>query len=298
MRHWTMGDARAALLRAGFVQDGEALEFFERESRIAVRFQSDRIAWFPTTGEGQRLLIKESRVLRLLEQHCHFSAPRVIHEDETGWCVRRFLQGTVRPADLAARIQRDSAFAQLFGEDLGRILAEQHTRVPAEELESWLPRIKDWPRPEDLPRLPEVVGDASLLERIYRALERRNAIRDDLPVLVHTDLGVHNVVIDTDTFRVAGIIDYEGAVFGDRHQDFAFMVFQQHREPVLEGALSTYEPATGMTIDRDRVLLLNAVAAIGFLGFRYGHPPEEAWCGRTLEQDLAWTRAALGFAGL
>lgn len=275
-----------------------ALEFLAFENRIAVRLQSDRIAWFPTTEEAEVRLAKERRVLRLLEKYCQLAVPRVIYEDETGWDLRSFVQGTVRPTDLADRIQRDSGFAYLFGEDLGRMLAEQHTCVPPEDLEGWLPRTKDWPRAEDLPRIPEIVQDARLLERIKLALERRRAIRDESPVLVHTDLGVHNIVIDPESFRVTGIIDYEGAILGDRHQDFAFMVFQQHREPVLEGALSTYEPATGMKIDRDRVLLLNAVAAIGFLGFRYGHPAEEAWCGRTLQQDLAWTRAALGFAGL
>ncbi|MGH8218924.1 MAG: phosphotransferase family protein [Steroidobacteraceae bacterium] len=117
-------------------------------------------------------------------------------------------------------------------------------------------------------------------------------------MLVHADLGLHNVVVDPETLRVAGVIDYEGAVYGDRHQDFAVMVFQQDEEPMFEGALAVYEPLTGTKIDRDRVLLLNAVAAIGFLGFRHGHPPEEAWCGRTLDEDLAWTQAALVRAGI
>jgi hypothetical protein len=44
--------------------------------------------------------------------------------------------------------------------------------------------------------------------------------------------------------------------------------------------------------------LLNAIAAIGYLAYRHGHAPDEEWCGRTLEQDLAWARAALTCAGL
>ena len=298
MRHWTRQEARAALLRAGLVQRAEALEFSAGESRFRVQLPNDKIAWFPTTAEGQSLLVKERRVLRLLERYCHFSAPRVLHEDEAGWELRTFVRGAVQPTGLLERIRGDAKFAHQLGEDFGRILAEQHTCVPPGELEGWLPRIKNWPRSEDLRRLPEIVQDANLLERIRLALERRAAIRDDHPVLVHTDLGLHNVVVDPDTLRVAGVIDYEGAVFGDRYQDFAFLVFQQHEEPVLEGALSAYVPATGVKIDRDKVLLLNAVAAIGFLGFRYGHPPEEVWCGRTLEQDLARTYEALATAGL
>jgi aminoglycoside phosphotransferase (APT) family kinase protein len=298
MRHWTMQEARAVLLGKGFVKSPEALEFRAGESYIAVPLPDDKIAWFPTTTEGQRRLVKERRVLRLLEEHCRFPAPRVIYEDDTGWELRTFVPGMVRPGYMFERMRSDANLAYLLGEDLGRILAEQHTCVPAEELEGWLPRVKDWPRPEDLSRLPEMIQDSNLVERIYRALERRAAIRDDHPVLVHADLGLHNAVVDPDTMRVTGVIDWEGAVFGDRHQDFAFMVFQQPEEPMLEGALSAYEPVTGMKIDRDRVLLLNAVAAIGFLSFRYGHAPEEAWCGRTLEQDLAWTHKALAIAGL
>jgi aminoglycoside phosphotransferase (APT) family kinase protein len=298
MRHWTVQEARAALLGKSLVKSAEALEFRTGESYIAVPLPDDKIAWFPTTAEGQRRLVKERRVLRLLEEHCRFPAPRVIYEDDTGWDLRTFVRGVVRPAYMVECIQSDANLGYLLGADLGRILAEQHTCVPAEELEGWLPRVNNWPRSEDLSRLPEIIQDSNLLVRIKLALERRAAIRDDHPVLVHADLGLHNVVVDPDTLRVTGVIDWEGAVFGDRHQDFAYMVFQRPEEPMLEGALSAYEPAAGMKIDRDRVLLLNAVAAIGFLGFRYGHAPGEAWCGRTLAQDLAWTHKALTFAGL
>ncbi|HJS88657.1 MAG TPA: phosphotransferase [Steroidobacteraceae bacterium] len=300
MRQWTVQEARAALLRRGLAQSLEAVEFVEGENCIVFfPLPNDKIAWFPTTAEGQRRLVRERRVLRLLERYCHFSAPRVVYEDDTGWDLRTFVRGFVRPTYMLERIQSDANLAHQLGEDLGRILAEQHTCIPPEELEGgWLPRVKNWPRPEDLSRLPEIVQDSKLLERINLALERRAAVRDYHPVLVHADLGLHNVVVDPDTLRVTGVIDWEDPVFGDRHQDFAFMVFQRPEEPMLEGALSAYEPAVGMKIDRDRVLLLNAVAAIGFLGFRYGHAPEEAWCGRTLEQDLAWTHKALAIAGL
>jgi aminoglycoside phosphotransferase (APT) family kinase protein len=298
VRYWTTRDAEAALLQAGFAQDPAELKCDTGEGRIAVRLPDDRMAWFPTNAEGERLLARERRVLRLIEQHCHFAAPRVIHEDRSGWELRKIVAGDVRPAGLQQRVERDASFARLFGGDLGRILAEQHTRIPKAALGDWLPSAPNWPRPEDLAFLPEVVQDAGLLGRIQRALERRAALRDDSPVLVHADLALHNIAVDPESQRVAGVFDYEGAVFGDRHQDFAYMVFQQSEEPMLEGALAAYEPATGVKIDRQRVHLLNAIAAIGFLGFRHGHLPEEPWCGRTLAEDLAWTEAALALAQL
>jgi hypothetical protein len=69
------------------------------------------MAWFPTNAEGQRLLGKERGVLRLLEKHCYFSAPRVLYEDQTGWELRGLVPGAVQPAGLRGRIQRDSTFA-------------------------------------------------------------------------------------------------------------------------------------------------------------------------------------------
>jgi aminoglycoside phosphotransferase (APT) family kinase protein len=290
----------AALVRAGFPHDPHVLEFDSREDRSAVRVSPDRMAWFPSNEQGRNSLSKERRILRLLERYCRFPAPRVLHEDDTGWDLRAPVQGAVQPPGLAERVIGDPAFAHSFGADLGRILAEQHTRIPPAELAGWLPTTPNWPRPEDLPHVAEVVDDPRLLARIDQALRRRAESRRVLqdPVLAHSDLGLHNIVVDPVSYRVVGLFDYEGAVFGDRHHDFAYMAFPSAKEPMLEGALSTYVPATGIRIDRDRVRLLNAVAAIGFLAFRRGHPPEEAWCGRTLAQDLAWTGAALHQVGL
>lgn len=290
----------AALGKAGFPHDPHELALDAREDRSAVRVSANRMAWFPSNEQGRKSLSKERRILRLLDRYCRFPAPRVLYEDDTGWDLRAVVQGAVQPSGLFERLVGDPVFAHSFGADLGRMLADQHTRIPPTELAGWLPAIPNWPRPEDLPHLGEVVDDPRLLAGIGRALqqyaESRSALQD--PVLVHADLGPHNIVVDPISRRPLGLFDYEGAVFGDRCHDFAYMVFPPAEEPMLEGALSTYEPATGISIDRDRVRLLNAIAAIGFLAFRRGHLPREAWCGRTLAQDLAWTGAALQRVGL
>ena len=62
---------------------------------------------------------------------------------------------------------------------------------------------------------------------------------------------------------------------------------------MLDAALTVYEPATGRTLDRDRIRLYNAACAITFLAFRSGTPPEQKSCGRTLAEDLCWVRMAL-----
>jgi aminoglycoside phosphotransferase (APT) family kinase protein len=287
------------LAEAGVRFDAGALQLYPREDCLGVRLPDDRMAWFPLDEQGRAALAMERRVLRLLQAHCKFSAPRVVYESESGWDLRELVPGVVDPLAVYARVQKDSAFTYALGEDLGRILAEQHTRIPSAELAGWLPVAPSWPRPQDIPCLRQVVDNAEMLARIDAALRRHASVTlvSD-PVLVHGDLGPHNIALDPASYRLTGVFDYRGAVFGDRHHDFTYMIFQTAEEPMLDGALASYEAVTGIRINRQRVRLLNAVAAIGFLAFRHGHPPEEAWCGRSLTEDLVWTDAALRQIGL
>jgi aminoglycoside phosphotransferase (APT) family kinase protein len=298
--HWTLAQVSAALAGAGFGCDPGALELLPRDDRLLALVPGERLAWFPQNEAGRALLGKERRVLRLLERYCRFAAPRVLYEDDAGWDVRRKVSGVVDPPELWGRIQSNDAFAHALGRQLGMMIAEQHQRVPSSEIEGWLTPVVNWPRAEDLPFLQEVTDDAPLRGRMQRALRDREELQREVTdrVLIHGDLGPHNIVVDPVTYRVAGLIDYEGAAYGDRTQDFVYLVLQRADEPMLEGAIDAYQSITGVAIDRGRVRLLNAVAAIGFLAFRHGHPPEEVWCGRTLDEDLAWTRAALSQAGL
>jgi aminoglycoside phosphotransferase (APT) family kinase protein len=52
-------------------------------------------------------------------------------------------------------------------------------------------------------------------------------------VLVHTDLGLHNVAVDPETKEVRGVFDYDGAAWADRHHDFRYLVLSIPHEPVL-----------------------------------------------------------------
>lgn len=207
-----------------------------------------------------------------------------------------------RPLEIYEQARSNPALAKRIGEALGRLLADQHMNVPTAELTGWLPAMPNWPRAEDLPNLPRVVEDRALLARIDEALVQREAIvrAPGARVLTHSDLGFHNIAFDPATLEVVGVFDYDGATFADRHFDFKNMSLHcaDGSEPLLEAAATTYEKLSGSAIDRDRVRLLNAIEAIGFLGFRYGHPPEEEWCGRTLAQDLDWANRALTAAGI
>ena len=54
---------------------------------------------------------------------------------------------------------------------------------------------------------------------------------------------------------------------------------------------------SGVRLSRARIRQLNAACAVSFLAYRAGSAPEDRPAGRTLEEDLAWTRMALERAG-
>ena len=292
--------AAALLGRVGFPVDPGAARVEPREDRWAVRLPGDRMAWFPMNPKGARRLAFERRVLDLLAARCSFRAPRVLHADEAaGWQLRELVPGVCDPWALYLRVKADRVLARRIGRALGGILAEQHACAGPEDLSGWLPDRPSWPEPGERlwATLPRVVSDPGLLRAIGRVIRRyEDAVAGTAPgdrVLVHGDLGLHNIALAPGTDEVAGVFDYEGAAWADRHQDFRYLVFAHDDEAMLDGALEVYEPATGQHLDRDRILLGNAACAIGFLAYRCGTPPEARSCGRTLAEDLDWLGRAL-----
>ena len=90
-----------------------------------------------------------------------------------------------------------------------------------------------------------------------------------------------------------GVFDWDGAAWADRHHDFRYLIFHPVNDALLEAAIAVYEPAVGCSIVRDRVRLYNAACAVGFLADRGDASPDARPCGRTLAEDLAWTRGAV-----
>jgi aminoglycoside phosphotransferase len=283
---------------ADIAVDGTRVQLESRKGRFLVHLDDDRIAWFPDQPEGRVAIENERRILRLIEKYCRFRAPRILYEDAEGWDVRAIVPG-VAAVDFLKQVRTDPRGAERTGATLGRILAEQHSRIPASEL-GWMARIPSWPESAAIENLPKVIENARLLARISRALEHREKIAVSVSdaVLVHGDLGAWNLAVSPDGGEVQGVFDYGDAVFGDRHQDFKYMQFHRPEEQVmLEAAIQCYEDSAKITLDRPRIRYFNAIEAIGFLGFRFGHAPGEAWCGRTLEEDVEWTTTALEAAG-
>ena len=289
--------ACALLAEAGVLVSPEAVRVEPREDRWAVSLPGTRMAWFPMNPTGTCRLATERRVLDLLAARCAFRAPRVLHAADAGWQLRDLVPGLCDPWGLYRRTRDDRTLARRIGRSLGGILAQQHAGVREADVAGWLPRVPHWPEPAERlwTQLPHVVGDAGLLRAIARLLRRYEDQMDDAAcdrVLVHGDLGFHNVAVKPGADEVAGVFDYDSAAWADRHQDFRYLVLG-HGEDELDGALEVYEPAMGLQLDRKRIRLCNAACAIGFLAFRCGTLPEARSCGRTLAEDLDWVKQAL-----
>jgi aminoglycoside phosphotransferase (APT) family kinase protein len=285
-----------ALKDAGIVVDPAAVAVLQRDDRFACALSGDRMAWFPLNEAGLARLDREARVLRLLTQHCNFRVPIVDYEAPTGWQVRRSVPGHCDPVATYRRATGDRAFATALGHAIGAMLASQHHAIDTADLTGWLPAKPSWPPPKSgIERdLPLVVHDAPLIDRALQVIDRHESELDTAdPVLIHSDLGFHNMVVDQVTGSLVGVFDYDDAAFADRHHDFKYLLLDVADEVLLQSAIAAYRAAGGKSIDLGRVRLLNAASAVGFLALRAGHGPNERPAGRSLEEDLNWTRLAL-----
>jgi aminoglycoside phosphotransferase (APT) family kinase protein len=292
------GAVARALAAAGVA--GAVLDILPRDDRFAARLPGERMAWFPAGPRGLKRLRRERRVLRLLAATCDFRVPVVTHEAPEGWDVRDLVAGPFEPGAVYERVKADPGFARRLGAQMGAVLAAQH-RVPTHSLVNRLPTRPGWPesRAYVRRRLPQVTDDAPLTARAlavteaYLAAEAGSVDR----VLVHADFGFHNLVIDPRSGRLHGVFDYDGAALADPAHDFKYMLLDDEDETLLEAAIAAYEPAAGAALDRARIRLLNAASAVTFLAFRAGAAPAERPAGRTLAEDLRWTRLAMARAG-
>jgi hypothetical protein len=289
--------ASRALREAGVSHPAEALHIAAREERWAVSLPDGRIAWFAASEVGARRLAVERRVLGLLADRCSFRVPKLLFVSNSGIDIRRIVPGRCDPWGLYRRCVADSGLAQKIGRAIGRILTEQHSRVVETDVAGWLPRRVSWPEKGAWlrERLPRVIDDHGLVRASGEIIDRYEGMQVHAAdrVLVHGDLGLHNLALDPQTDAVNGVFDYDGAAWADRHHDFRYLLFDVGREDMLDAALETYEPTIGRGLDRGRIRLYNAACAIGYLAFRVGVPPERKSCGRTLAEDLRWVRSAL-----
>jgi aminoglycoside phosphotransferase (APT) family kinase protein len=296
--------ARELLRTAGVHVPVEKLTVERRERRWILNWADPtHLAWLPADADGAAQLDIENRMLTLVAKHCSFAVPRTLYFDPAnGLAIRTRIPGAVDPEGLYQRMRRDPALGGRIGQWLGRALAELHA-IPVQNVSGWLPARPSWPEPLMWIRenLPEVLdAKSALLPRLNALLRHYEVLidRQHDPVPAHTDLGLHNLVVDPESGLPRGVIDFDAAAYVDRHLDFRYFVFNTADNSLLERALKSYYEATGRTLETKKVYLHNALSACSYLANRVGHDASEAWYGRTLAEDLAWVDMALRRVGL
>lgn len=285
-----------SLREFGFDVANGDIRIERRDERWQAFLPQERLAWFAASAEGRTRLATERRLLRLVAERCSFAVPRILAVDESaGFDIRAMVAGTADPFSVFNAVKQQSV-ADRVGKAIGSLLADQHQNIRHQDVHGWLRNGLTWPESAGwvAQRLPRVVDDQSLIEAAAAAMAAYEAVRvsaDDRAV-VHGDFGYHNLGIDAATWTVNGVFDFEGAAWADRHHDFQYLPDGRNNF-LLDAALPEYATRTGIQLDRARILLYNAACAVTYLAFRDGHAPEEEWCGRTLSEDLDWTRAAI-----
>ena len=269
-----------------------------RDGRWMARLPGERLAWFAATEAARAGLAAQRRLLRMLETRCRFAVPRVLAEAPDGALdVRTMVPGRTDAHWLFDLVCADADAAARVGGAIGTVLADLHTAFAVGDVAGWLLGSSGWPERREAVRehLPRVVDDPALHARADEVMARYEALRvpEEDGALVHGDLGFHNLTVDERTLEVRGVFDWEEAYWADRHLDFRYLVADLERWHLLDAALAAYEPAAGRALSRERIVLYNAAWAVSFLAYRVGVPPEERWAGRTLVEDLAWTRRAV-----
>ena len=292
--------ARVALQALGASYRTADIRLELRDDRWLAFLPGDTLAVFPISERAVSGAHRDRAVLRAIEQRCALRAPRVLAVAPDARCdLRAMVPGVHSTHAVYDRVRNDVPNARRVGAALGAMIAEWHTRIRLADIEAELPSVPEWPRSHAWirERLPHVIDDSALEAAADRVIAR---YEDSEPagsegdrVLVHTDVGFHNVVIDPDTLSVRGIFDWETACWSDRHIDFRHLALDADAHPLFTAAVTEYEERSGAHISRDRVFLHNAALAVTYLAFRIGHSAEERWCGRTLADDLQWTRMAI-----
>ncbi|MEM6908187.1 MAG: phosphotransferase [Pseudomonadota bacterium] len=187
------------------------------------------------------------------------TAPRVVAELEpddgigSGF-VMQALPGTSNPKEI---LEMDSPDALL--KDAARDLASIHS-LRREDVPTDVPVMDYRAAIADLrAQFEEAGGDRPIIALGLKWMED-NCPDPVEPVLVHGDYRMGNLLAEGS--RLTGVLDWELAHFGDRHEDLAFGCmavwrFDRYDRAALglgslEDYFAAYEAEAGVTVDRDR----------------------------------------------
>jgi aminoglycoside phosphotransferase (APT) family kinase protein len=203
----------------------------------------------PDPGAVQR----EAAVLRIVGEHTELPVPSVLFADpDEGLLAHRFLPGL-------PLIDMAEADHTGIGLQLGRFLSSLHG-IPLVEVEEILPReeepLQEWldEARESFSVIADHLGPAAC-SRIEAFLAAPPPADPDRLAFCHNDFGAEHILVDPDTMRVTGIIDWADAAIADPVRDLA-LILRDLGPGALDAALEAY--GRRLTPDDRRRLVFHA----------------------------------------
>jgi aminoglycoside phosphotransferase (APT) family kinase protein len=227
---------RAASIRP--LGEGEDHVAYEVDGRLVVRLGRDERpgACAPRTERELALLDVVARIATLPVPRASFAVPERC-------CYGYARLDGVPVLSLAPRLRARHASA--VAASLGELLAALHATPVAEVAElapTDLRPATEWLR-EAADQYAGVAGHVPAAhDRAIRAfLDTAPPETRDPPVFSHNDLGIEHVLVDPDTGRVTGVIDWSDAAICDRAHDFG-LVLRDLGPAALQAALGRSGP--------------------------------------------------------
>lgn len=225
---------------------------------VGVDVDGEWIFKFPRHPEAEQRLRKEARILAMVRAHAELPVPDlVLFEAPKLFSRHRKLPGTfLEPADYLplSEIQRDAIAEKMAG-----LYAALHAIPHAEARAAGAVRVSEWMLPDEVarsaPHLPP-----HLLPHLTPTLEAYTAELARQPgELIYGYFDGHgwNMAFDKATGVLNGVYDFADSGFGARHQDLSYSNWIS-RDLTLR-IIDRYERITGLSIDRDRVMLYSAM---------------------------------------
>ena len=263
-----------------------------------------RLAFVADTENARQWLARERQLLQLLADRVHFRVPRIEWVDPHGnWDIRLKVPGeaglTLTYAKHHQRILDEPAIAQRTGQHIGQILGELHSVITPEEARQLAPSEPPLATSIERTRVNMVIGidDAALQAQVQEVCERFDALEvgDDEVVLVHGDLGSHNVAFEPETSEVLGVYDFDTIACVDRHWDFKYL--HSYTPPFRQAVLEAYRSHTGIIPDTQRITLYHALTALAYLAWCVDDPEaHDRLSGRDKAGAYRWVRQAVARA--
>jgi aminoglycoside phosphotransferase (APT) family kinase protein len=276
-----IGARKASVLNAELLPGGAIGENWRLDVSVEGGPRAGRHAWVLRTDAASRMAMSHDRAHEFACMQAAHQAgvgvpePVAVQRDSALIGAPFMVVGLLKGNAQARKLVRDPelpGFGEALAERLGGELAKLHTVRPPRADLAFLSVPKLAPAREQVRQMRESLDKCSeprpALEYILCWLERNAPPANGL-VLVHGDFRTGNYMVDKG--RLTGILDWEFAHWGDRHEDLAWICARCWRfgsDALEAGGIAPrealyrgYEAAGGARIDRAAMPFWEVLAA-------------------------------------